>query len=113
MGCRVRGSTGRVRRPARGPSGDRSRRRASRGDAAAVARASLHAHLSPAHERQGGRFIQTLLGEWAYARGYRSSTDRARALWSYLRWYNRRRAHSSLRARPPISRVSHLYGHAS
>jgi transposase InsO family protein len=59
------------------------------------------------------RFIQTLLSEWAYARSYRSSSARARALGGYLRWYNRRRPHSSLRARPPISRVSHLCGHDS
>jgi transposase InsO family protein len=59
------------------------------------------------------RFIQTLLTEWAYARRYRSSVVRARALSGYLRWYNRRRPHSSLRARPPISRVSHLCGHDS
>jgi transposase InsO family protein len=59
------------------------------------------------------RFIQTLLREWAYARSYRSSSARARALGGYLRWYNRRRPHSSLGARPPISRVSHLCGHAS
>ena len=56
------------------------------------------------------RFIQTLLTEWAYARSYASSSVRARALSGYLRWYNRRRPHSSLRARPPISRVSHLCG---
>jgi len=59
------------------------------------------------------RFIQTLLTEWAYARSYPSSNARARALSGYLRWYNRRRPHSSLRARPPISRVSHLCGHDS
>jgi transposase InsO family protein len=59
------------------------------------------------------RFIQTLLREWAYARSYRSSSARARALGGYLRWYNRRRPHSSLGARPPISRVSHLCGHDS
>jgi len=57
------------------------------------------------------RFIQTLLTEWAYARSYPSSVARARALGGYLRWYNRRRPHSSLAARPPISRVSHLCGH--
>jgi transposase InsO family protein len=57
------------------------------------------------------RFIQTLLVEWAYARHYTSSERRARALWPYLRWYNRRRPHSSLGSRPPISRVSHLCGH--
>jgi transposase InsO family protein len=59
------------------------------------------------------RFIQTLLTEWAYACSYRSSAARARALGGYLRWYNRRRPHSSLGARPPISRVSHLCGHDS
>jgi transposase InsO family protein len=59
------------------------------------------------------RFIQTLLTEWAYVRSYRSSAARARALPGYLRWYNRRRPHSSLGARPPISRVSHLCGHDS
>jgi transposase InsO family protein len=59
------------------------------------------------------RFIQTLLTEWAYARSYPSSVARARALSGYLRWYNKRRPHSSLRARPPISRVSHLCGHDS
>ena len=57
------------------------------------------------------RFIQTLLREWAYARSYSSSSLRTRALTGYLRWYNRRRPHSSLAARPPISRVSHLCGH--
>jgi transposase InsO family protein len=56
------------------------------------------------------RFIQTLLVEWAYARSYRSSSDRARALAGYLRWYNRRRPHSSLAARPPLSRVSQVRG---
>ena len=59
------------------------------------------------------RFIQTLLSEWAYARSYPSSVARARVLGGYLRWYNRRRPHSSLGARPPISRVSHLRGHDS
>ena len=59
------------------------------------------------------RFIQTLLREWAYARSYPSSSLRTRALGGYLRWYNRRRPHSSLGARPPISRVSHLRGHDS
>jgi transposase InsO family protein len=57
------------------------------------------------------RLIQTLLREWAYARSYPSSAARARALNGYLRWYNRRRPHSALNARPPLSRVSHLCGH--
>jgi transposase InsO family protein len=59
------------------------------------------------------RLIQTLLREWAYARSYRSSERGARALPGYIRWYNRRRPHSALGARPPINRVSHLCGHDS
>ena len=59
------------------------------------------------------RLIQTLLREWAYARSYPSSVTRTRALSGYMRWYNRRRPHSSLGARPPISRVSHLCGQDS
>jgi transposase InsO family protein len=59
------------------------------------------------------RPIQTLLRERAYPRSYPSSSQRARALPGYLRWYNKRRPHSSIGARPPISRVSHLCGHDS
>ena len=59
------------------------------------------------------RFIQTLLAEWAYGRAYASSERRARTLWPYLRWYNRRRPHSSLGGRPPVSRVSQVCGQDS
>jgi transposase InsO family protein len=48
------------------------------------------------------RLIQTLLREWAYGRSYPSSSHRARALPGYLRWYNRRRPHSSIGAQLPI-----------
>ena len=75
-----------------------------------------HLFTRPYRPRTNGkaeRFIQTLLSEWAYARSYPSSAARSRALPGYLRWYNNRRPHSSLRARPPISRVSHLCGHDS
>ena len=54
--------------------------------------------------------IKTLLREWAYRFTYPTSEHRGRALPSYLRWYNRRRPHGSLGARPPISRFSHLCG---
>ena len=56
------------------------------------------------------RFIQTLQQEWAYAHRWPSSTERARSLASFLRYYNRRRPHSSIRDRPPISRVHNLRG---
>ena len=54
--------------------------------------------------------IKTLQREWAYRFAYHSSAHRARALAGYLRWYNRRRPHSSLDGQPPISRVSQVRG---
>jgi transposase InsO family protein len=51
------------------------------------------------------RFIQTLLREWAYARPYRTSNQRAKHLAPWLRYYNRQRAHSALRGLPPHSRI--------
>lgn len=70
-------------------------------------------HYRPRTNGKAERAIQTLLNQWAYRRSYPSSEARTRALASYLRWYNRRRPHSSLGARPPISRVSHLCGQDS
>ena len=75
--------------------------------------AATRASTRPRTNGKAERFIQTLLSEWAYARSYPIELARARALSGYLRWYNRRRPHSSLGARPPISRVSHLCGHDS
>ena len=84
---------------------------------AACARLSIaRRYTRPYRPRTNGkaeRLIQTLLGEWAYARPYPSSSHRARALDGYLRWYNRQRPHTALGRRPPISRVSHLCGHDS
>jgi transposase InsO family protein len=57
------------------------------------------------------RFIQTLKQEWAYAHSWPCSAERTRALPSFLRYYNRRRPHSSLGDRPPISRVHNVRGH--
>ena len=54
--------------------------------------------------------IKTLLREWAYHYPYPTSEHRTRALPGYLRWYNRRRPHSSLGGRPPLSRVADLCG---
>jgi transposase InsO family protein len=51
------------------------------------------------------RFIQTLLREWAYARPFRHSRFRTRALKPWLRYYNQRRPHGSLNGKPPISRL--------
>jgi hypothetical protein len=59
------------------------------------------------------RFIQTLQNEWAYSHTWPDSRARARSLQSFIRYYNRRRPHSSLGDRPPISRVHNLRGQDS
>lgn len=59
------------------------------------------------------RFIQTLLGEWAYARVYGSSSERAAQLEPWLTHYNFRRPHGSLGHKPPGSRVNNLAGNYS
>jgi transposase InsO family protein len=59
------------------------------------------------------RFIQTLQNEWAYSRLWPDSSTRARSLQSFLRYYNRRRPHSSLGDQPPISRVHNVRGQDS
>ena len=67
-----------------------------------------HRMTRPYRPRTNGkaeRFIQTLDTEWAHGRVWPNSTTRDRALRSWLRFYNRRRPHTSLGDRPPISRV--------
>jgi len=58
-------------------------------------------------------FIGTCLREWAYRHPYPTSHHRTRALAGWVRWYNRRRPHSSLDDRPPISRVAQVRGQFS
>ena len=70
-----------------------------------------HIRIPPYTPRWNGkveRFIQTLDTEWAHSRVWASSAQRDRALSSFLRYYNRRRPHSSLNDRPPISRVHNV-----
>jgi transposase InsO family protein len=59
------------------------------------------------------RLIQTLLGEWAYARVYGDSDQRTSALPSWLEHYNFRRPHGSLGHKPPGSRVNDVVGNYS
>jgi transposase InsO family protein len=49
------------------------------------------------------RFNRTLLEEWAYARLYRSNTERRRAFTRWLRFYNHRRPHTSLDGLTPMA----------
>jgi transposase InsO family protein len=67
-----------------------------------------HLRTRPYTPRTNGkaeRFIQTLLREWAYARPYRTSNQRARRLEPWLRYYNRQRPHSALKGLTPQSRI--------
>jgi transposase InsO family protein len=70
-----------------------------------------HLRIKPYRPRTNGkaeRFIQTLLNEWAYARIYGSSTERASALQPFLDRYNYQRPHGSLSHQPPGSRLTNL-----
>jgi transposase InsO family protein len=72
-----------------------------------------HLRTEPYRPRTNGkveRFHQTMAREWAYGLAYRSSRHRANALPHWLDHYNRRRPHSSLGDRPPISRVHNVRG---
>ena len=72
-----------------------------------------HLTTEPYRPRTNGkveRFHQTMAREWAYGLAYRSHRQRNQALPHWLDHYNRRRPHSSLRDRPPISRVHNLRG---
>jgi len=55
--------------------------------------------------------IGTALREWAFRYAYPSSHHRTRALSGWLRWYNRRRPHTALGDKPPISRVAQDRGY--
>jgi len=69
--------------------------------------------IRPGRPRTNGkaeRLIQTLLNEWAYARIYGSSTERAATLPLYLDRYNYRRPHGSLSHQPPASRLNNVLG---
>ncbi|MGY2033626.1 IS481 family transposase [Nocardia gipuzkoensis] len=56
------------------------------------------------------RFNRTLLEEWAYARPYRSETERRAAFTDWLHAYNHHRGHTALGGHPPASRVPNLSG---
>jgi transposase InsO family protein len=66
-----------------------------------------HCFTRPYTPRTNGkaeRFIQTALREWAYARTYHNSDQRAAQLDPWLHQYNWHRPHASLGQSPPITR---------
>lgn len=74
----------------------------------ACGRAGLRHHrtrpYTPRTNGKAERFIQSMLREWAYARTYRSSAERARDLPRWLRYYNSERPHASISYLAPFSR---------
>jgi len=60
---------------------------------------------TPKTNGKAERFIQTSLREWAYAQAYPNSQHRAAELPIWLHRYNWHRPHSSLKSKPPISRL--------
>jgi transposase InsO family protein len=73
-----------------------------------AALAITHVRIPPYRPRANGkveRFNRTLAEEWAYRRLYRSNPERLRALGRWVDFYNRRRSHTALGGRPPISRL--------
>ena len=65
-----------------------------------------HIRTRPYTPRTNGkaeRFIQTALREWAYARAYHTSRQRAAELPLWIHRYNWHRPHGSIGAVPPIS----------
>ncbi|HET7851302.1 MAG TPA: IS481 family transposase [Methyloceanibacter sp.] len=58
---------------------------------------------TPRTNGKAERFIQTALREWAYARAYDTSLQRAAELPYWLHRYNWHRPHGSIGALPPIS----------
>jgi transposase InsO family protein len=57
------------------------------------------------------RFNRTLLEEWAYARLYRTDSERCQTFSTWLHSYNHHRGHTALGGLPPASRVPNLSGH--
>ena len=66
-----------------------------------------HIFTKPYTPRTNGkaeRFIQSSLREWAYARAYENSTQRAEELPFWLHHYNWHRPHAGIKGKTPISR---------
>ena len=68
----------------------------------------VHVPIPPYHPRLNGkveRFNRTMVEEWAYIRLYTSNAVRLRALHRWVAFYNRRRPHTAVGGRPPITRL--------
>jgi transposase InsO family protein len=68
----------------------------------------VHRRTRPYTPRTNGkaeRFIQTALREWAYARAYSTSAQRAHLLPTWIEHYNCQRPHAGLAGQPPMARL--------
>jgi len=61
---------------------------------------------TPKTNGKAERFVQTTLREWAYAKPYDSSAQRAAELPDWLHGYNWHRPHGGIKDQTPISRLS-------
>jgi transposase InsO family protein len=61
---------------------------------------------TPKTNGKAERFVQTSLREWAYAKPYSTSRERAEELPLWLHRYNWHRPHRSIGSKPPISRIT-------
>jgi transposase InsO family protein len=69
-----------------------------------------HIRTRPYTPRTNGkaeRFIRTSRREWAYARAYTASAQRADELPHWTHMYNWHRPHAGLNSKPPISVLNH------
>lgn len=67
-----------------------------------------HLRTRPYTPRTNGkaeRLVQTSLREWAYARTYANSEQRAHAFTGWLHHYNWHRLHAGIGYKPPITRI--------
>lgn len=72
-----------------------------------------HVRTRPYTPRTNGkaeRFIQTSLREWAYARPYRSSAERTKAIGPWTDAYNLARPHAGIGGLTPWQRANNLLG---
>ena len=72
-----------------------------------------HSRTRPYRPQTNGkaeRFIGTLLREWAYARPYRSNTERLNALPVFVDFYNQLRPHRALGGLSPSAVVNNVRG---
>jgi transposase InsO family protein len=72
-----------------------------------------HSRTRPYRPQTNGkaeRFIGTLVREWAYARTYRSNSERLDTLPGWLDFYNRKRPHTALGGLSPLDVVNNVPG---